>query len=83
MCVTLVDELTAFYFRVVVGVGKYTERRSGLVIQDYSNKVTVGGITHPSPINPKANKDWKGMCIQQLTDLKLLDVVKGQASIET
>ena len=45
--------------------------------------MVVGGITHPSPINPQANKDWRGMCIQKLTEMKLLDVVKGSTSVKT
>ena len=34
-------------------------------------------ITHPSPINPAANKGWREMATSQLGELGLLEVVRG------
>ncbi len=40
-------------------------------------EVKVCSITHPSPINPAANKDWTALATAQLTELGVMDVVKG------
>ena len=40
-------------------------------------EVKVCFITHPSPINPAANKDWTGLVTSQLSDLRILDIIKG------
>ena len=40
-------------------------------------EVKVSFITHPSPINPAANKDWTGLVTSQLSDLRILDIIKG------
>lgn len=69
----------------VIGVGKYAEARSQIALKK-SGVCLVGGkevrvchVTHPSPINPAANKDWTGLAISQLTDLGVLEIVKGTA----
>ena len=61
----------------VVAVGKYAENRAKRALCNES-KVTVVSITHPSPINPAANKDWKGLATSQLATLGLLDIVSGK-----
>ena len=40
-------------------------------------EVKVCFITHPSPINPAANKDWTGLVTSQLSDLRILDIIRG------
>ena len=40
-------------------------------------EVMVCFITHPSPINPAANKDWTGLVTSQLSDLRILDIIRG------
>ena len=42
--------------RYVIGVGKFTQDRIRIAISDPA--ITIGGITHPSPANPKANRGW-------------------------
>lgn len=65
----------------VVGVGKYAEARAKkALLQGCEGRVTVVSITHPSPINPAANKDWKGLATSQLASLGLLDIVSGKAN---
>ena len=40
-------------------------------------EVKVCYITHPSPINPAANKDWTGLVTSQLSDLGVLEIIRG------
>jgi len=47
-----------------------------MALKDAHSKVVVGGIIHPSPINPQANKNWRGIALQQLTELGVLEVIK-------
>lgn len=42
--------------RYVVGVGRFAQERAQAALAGLD--VTVGGITHPSPANPKANQGW-------------------------
>ena len=34
-------------------------------------------VTHPSPINPAANKDWSALATGQLREMGLEEVVQG------
>ncbi|CAM6017449.1 unnamed protein product [Sphagnum balticum] len=52
--------------RLVVGVGKYAGQR---VKECAGPGVQVGDIMHPSPANPKANKDWDMLVESQLQAL--------------
>ena len=45
--------------RYVVGVGRFTSERARISLNDMS--VKIGGITHPSPANPKANQGWEAI----------------------
>ena len=60
---------TIEYFRprYVVGVGKFAEKRARMAI--HNRKVKIGGITHPSPANPQANRGWESLILKQLADL--------------
>jgi len=42
--------------RVVLGVGRYAERRAGIALAGMG--VEVGAIPHPSPASPAANRGW-------------------------
>lgn len=44
--------------RVVIGVGRFAEQRAAEALR--GTGVEIGGVTHPSPANPLANKDWAG-----------------------
>ncbi len=52
---------------VVVGIGKFAERRARAALQDLD--VTVGGVLHPSPANPQANQGWAKQALKQLAEL--------------
>jgi len=61
--------LTIDYFkpRYVVGVGKFAETRARSAIDN--PKIKIGGITHPSPANPQANRGWEPLMVNQLAAL--------------
>ena len=43
--------------RFVVGVGNFARDRAIAALA--GSGLVIGGITHPSPANPKANRDWE------------------------
>jgi single-strand selective monofunctional uracil DNA glycosylase len=51
----------------VIGVGKFTQHRTRIAISDPA--ITVGGITHPSPANPKANRGWDTIIAKEFKTL--------------
>lgn len=53
--------------RYVLGVGKFAENRARIALADL--EVTVGGITHPSPANPRANRGWQARVTEELATL--------------
>lgn len=53
--------------RYVIGVGAFAERRARAALDGLG--ISVGGILHPSPASPAANRDWAGKAADQLTKL--------------
>lgn len=53
--------------RYVVGVGNFAEERAQKALVGLD--VAIGKITHPSPANPRANKGWEGLIIQEFSAL--------------
>ncbi len=53
--------------RVVVGVGRFAERRARGALAGLA--IEVGGILHPSPASPAANRDWPARATRQLAAL--------------
>jgi single-strand selective monofunctional uracil DNA glycosylase len=51
----------------VVGVGQFTRERARAALPDLA--VTIGGITHPSPANPKANRGWEAIIEKEFEEL--------------
>jgi single-strand selective monofunctional uracil DNA glycosylase len=51
----------------VVGVGQFTRERARIALSDLA--VTIGGITHPSPANPKANRGWEAIIEKEFAEL--------------
>lgn len=51
----------------VLGVGKFAENQARVALADL--QVTVGGITHPSPANPRANQGWQARITAELKAL--------------
>ena len=52
----------------VVGVGAFARARAAEALGD---RVRVETILHPSPANPRANRDWAGEVRRQMRDLGL------------
>jgi len=50
--------------RLVVGVGKWAEGRARRALE--GTRVEIGGILHPSPASPLANRGWAERAEQQL-----------------
>lgn len=55
----------------VIGIGGFAHRRIVEALTDDPSlqAVRTGGILHPSPANPTANKDWAGTVVHQLHGL--------------
>jgi single-strand selective monofunctional uracil DNA glycosylase len=53
--------------RWVVGIGAFAARRAELALAD--GPITVGGVLHPSPASPAANRGWAGQAEAQLAAL--------------
>lgn len=53
--------------RYVIGIGRFAEARarSALAGRDY----VIGRITHPSPANPKANRNWEQLITKEISAL--------------
>jgi single-strand selective monofunctional uracil DNA glycosylase len=56
--------------RFVLGVGKFARDRAEAALAEL--QVTIGGITHPSPANPKANRGWEELVEKELSDQGIL-----------
>ena len=48
----------------VIGVGKFARERAARALKGLDLK--IGGITHPSPANPRANQGWEGLVESEL-----------------
>ncbi len=57
--------------RLVVGVGRWAEDRARRALAGLP--VEIGGILHPSPASPLANRGWAGRAERQLRALGALD----------
>ncbi|XP_037074356.1 single-strand selective monofunctional uracil DNA glycosylase-like isoform X2 [Pollicipes pollicipes] len=60
----------------VIGVGKYAEERAREALRSAQlDSVRVFPLLHPSPANPQANRDWKGVATRQLKEAGLLQLL--------
>jgi len=53
--------------RWVVGVGRFTTERARIALSGLP--VAIGGITHPSPANPKANQGWEAIIEKEFEEM--------------
>lgn len=77
----LLEVIQLLQVKYIVTVGKYVEQRCKCILKDFNQwQVEVGSITHPSPINPAANKgDWIAMATEQLKDMRILSILECTA----
>ena len=60
----VVDELQP---GLVVGVGAFAQRQAERALQGFPGR--IGGILHPSPASPRANRGWSTEAERQLAEL--------------
>jgi single-strand selective monofunctional uracil DNA glycosylase len=68
---TLIETLQPEY---LIGVGKFAESRLNGLINDLppekvERRFRIASILHPSPANPRANRDWAGETTARLVEL--------------
>jgi single-strand selective monofunctional uracil DNA glycosylase len=51
----------------VVGIGQFAAQRARIALEGLP--LQIGGVTHPSPANPKANRGWESLADQELAAL--------------
>jgi single-strand selective monofunctional uracil DNA glycosylase len=54
----------------VIGIGAFAEQRAGAALAGYD--LAIGRITHPSPANPKANKGWEKVIVNELEAMGIM-----------
>ncbi len=64
--------------RLVIGVGKFAERRARLALAD--SDLEFGTVLHPSPASPAANRGWAPAAEKQLRALGCPVTATGEAS---
>lgn len=55
----------------VVGIGQFATERARVALDGLGLK--IGGITHPSPANPRANRGWEVLVQRELAALGIRD----------
>ncbi|MFA5860862.1 MAG: uracil-DNA glycosylase family protein [Candidatus Thermoplasmatota archaeon] len=65
----LSDVVEAIEPSLVVGIGAYAEQKARHVMAERGHTMGVGGILHPSPASPLANKGWAQQAEKQLRAL--------------
>ena len=59
---------------VVIGIGAFAKGRAEQALGDDGPR--IGTVLHPSPANPRANRDWSGEVTKQLRALGLCQGAK-------
>lgn len=75
----LIEVVQLYGIGWIVGVGKYVEKRATIALRSWP--VSVSSMTHPSPINPAANKgNWAELVTKQLEAIGVLNIITGSES---
>ena len=53
--------------RLVIGIGRFAAERASASLKELP--VAIGGVTHPSPANPRANRGWTDLLEDELAGL--------------
>lgn len=65
----LVATINLIQPRFVIGIGKYSTKR---IRASGAQDIVIGEVMHPSPANPKANKEWVKVFETQLKSLGVI-----------
>lgn len=73
----LVEAVKVFQVQFIVCIGKYVEKRAKVIFKGFNQwNINIGSITHPSPINPEANKvDWVDTATRQLQEMNVIKLI--------
>jgi single-strand selective monofunctional uracil DNA glycosylase len=63
----LQDTIAILKPQFVIGIGRFAAERVCSALSE--PEIITGGITHPSPANPKANRDWASLITRELRQL--------------
>lgn len=55
----------------VIGIGAFAARRATCALAESQHAPSIGTVLHPSPANPRANRNWVGEVTAQLAELRL------------
>ncbi|EFN86379.1 Single-strand selective monofunctional uracil DNA glycosylase [Harpegnathos saltator] len=72
---SLVDAVQLLKVEIIVGIGKYAEKRAQIAAQTAGLQVQVMFLPHPSP-RAVGNGNWNEKAIQHLEELKLMKFFK-------
>ncbi|XP_020640258.3 single-strand selective monofunctional uracil DNA glycosylase [Pogona vitticeps] len=62
--------------KMVIGVGRFAERRARKALAAAGNPVRVEGVMHPSPRNPQANKGcWDAVIRAKMDELGVMPLI--------
>ena len=80
---SLVDIVELLQVNYIIGVGKYAEQRARYALKDFHKwKLGIFSITHPSPINPAANKgNWDINVTEQLKEMGVVNLIKSSEEL--
>ena len=73
----LLEVVKVLHIQFIVCIGKYVEKRAKTALEEFIQwNISIGSITHPSPINPKSNKgDWIDIATRQLHDMNVIKLI--------
>ncbi|KAK9509487.1 hypothetical protein O3M35_006795 [Rhynocoris fuscipes] len=68
---TLSDILCLLQVKIIVGIGRFAEKRAKNVCTEKQHACKVVFISHPSPRNPASNRDWLSATKRLIIDYNL------------
>jgi single-strand selective monofunctional uracil DNA glycosylase len=62
----------------VIGVGAFAAKRAEAALAESGSATSIGTVLHPSPANPRANRDWVGEARVQLRELGICRAARAR-----
>jgi single-strand selective monofunctional uracil DNA glycosylase len=63
----------------VIGIGAFAAKRAAAALAEVDDTPSIATVLHPSPANPRANRDWVGEVRAQLSDLRICHSPRDRA----